>query len=145
VFYYAFNIYHFKHDSVAAATVLHEGSRRPMSENDHYMFEQVAASWFEKGYTPAVAQRIVEDMARNARSSGFKKFLNVRAARLQMLIDLGQAAEQFAARKGRPPQALSELVDAGIIAAIPADPFGQGFELDESGKPIFRRPGGQKR
>lgn len=144
-FYYAFNVYQFKNDSATAAKLMHEASQRPMSENNHYMFEQIAASWYEKGYSPDVALRIVQDMAKGARSSGFRKFLEVRAARLQTLIDLRAAAERFSAQEGRPASVLSELVDAGIIAVLPNDPFGMGFELDESGKPVFRRPGGQKR
>lgn len=144
IFYYAFNIYQFRNDSVAAARLLHEASSRPMSENNHYMFEQIAASWYEKGYSPEVALRIVQDMAQKARSSGFRKFLEIRATRLQTLIDLRQAAVRFKSREGRPLRALTELVDAGFIAAIPTDPFGMGYQLDESGQPVFRRPGGQQ-
>jgi hypothetical protein len=145
IFFYAFNVYQFKKDSVTAAKLLHEGSRRPMSETNHYMFEQIAASWYEKGYSPDVALRIVENMAQNARSSGFRKFLEARAGRLQTLLDLREATTQFKAREGRSPRALAELVYAGLIATIPADPFGMGFELDESGEPVFKRPGGQGR
>ena len=143
-FYYAFNVYQFKNDSVAAAKLMHEASHRPMSENERYMFEQIAASWYERGYSPEVAIGIVQDMAKGARSSGFRKFLETRVRRLQMVIDLRMAAATFRQREGRPPRELSELVDAGIIAAVPNDPFGMGFELDESGAPVFRRPGGQK-
>lgn len=143
-FYYAFNVYQFRNDSAAAAKLMHEASRRPMSEDTHYIFEQIAASWFEKGYSPDVALRIVQDMAKGARSSGFRKFLEVRAARLQTLINLRAATEQFKTQQGRPARALSELVDAGIVAAVPNDPFGMGFELDDSGAPVFRRPGGKQ-
>lgn len=145
IFYYAFNVYQFNNDSARAAKLMHEASRRPMSENDHYMFEQIAASWYEKGYSAEVALGVVRDMAQKARSSGFRKFLEVRAGRLQTLIDLRTAAATFRQKEGRPLRALTELVDAGIISAIPADPFGRGFELDESGEPVFKRPRGARR
>lgn len=145
MFYYAFNVYQFKHDSVTAANLMREGGRRPMSENNRYMFESIAASWYEKGYDPAVAVRVVESMAQGARSSGFRKYLETRAARLRMLLELREVAAKFRARAGRPAHSLDELVRSGFLVAVPRDPFGIGFDIDATGEPIFRRPAAGKK
>ena len=48
-----------------------------------------------------------------------------------------ESADAFAAKIGRRPAQLEELVSSGVIREIPPDPFGAGFVLDTSGVPVF--------
>ncbi|MFY9327789.1 MAG: hypothetical protein WAO76_07195, partial [Georgfuchsia sp.] len=63
IFYYAFHLYHFKRDPVAAAEWLLKAASRAADQNDRYMLQILAARWFEKGYDPKVAIGVVEGMA----------------------------------------------------------------------------------
>lgn len=137
IFYYAFNIYHFQRDPVRGAQWLLKASERANDENDRLVLENVAARWIEKGYAPAVAAGVVEGMARQSRSSGFRAYLLQRAARIRDLGTLQDAAKTFTARHGRPLRTLDELVATGLVTALPKDPFGFGYALDPQGRPIL--------
>lgn len=138
MFYYAFNVYYFRHDAASAADLLRKAATRATLENDRYSLESVAASWYEKGYRPEVAVRVIDNMAAMARSSGFKKYLQVRSQRLQLLLQLRDAAARFQEEKGRRLASLDELVSAGLLPLLPEDPFRIGFAVDADGVPVFR-------
>jgi hypothetical protein len=48
------------------------------------------------------------------------------------------AAVAFRERFGRPLSNLQELVDSGILPALPQDPFGFGFGFDPQGEIVLR-------
>ena len=137
IFYYAFNLYHFKRDPIAAAQWLLKASSRATDQNDRFAIENVAARWFEKGYEPRVAIGVIEGMANQSREGGFKRYLQTRAARLRSLETLRQAAVKYQSNTGRPLRDLQELVNAGLIRALPVDPFGFGFAVNNEGQPIL--------
>ena len=66
---------------------------------------------------PVVANWLSERTSLGARLEGF-------ATARRRLNDLAVAAMVFEAENGRLPRSLDELVMAGMIAAIPGDPFG---------------------
>lgn len=138
LFYYGFNVYHFQRDPAAAADWLRQAARHARLEEDAYVLETIAVSWYEKGYKPEVALKVVENMAAGARSGGFKQYLGQRALRLRQLMTLQDAAARYRESRGQPIGKLSDLVDAGLIATIPADPFGLGFDVGPDGKPRYR-------
>lgn len=144
-FYYGFNIYHFQRDPVTAADWLRRAVRQARLEDDAYVLENIAVSWYEKGYKPEVALKVVETMASSARSGGFKNYLALRAERLRMLMALQDAATRYLQRQGRPIRQLADLVDAGLIARLPVDPLGVGFDVGPDGNPRYRtNPSPQK-
>lgn len=136
-FYYAFNIYYFDKDPTEAARWLREAAKREESARNRFGLEVMAAQWYEKGNAPSVAISLVEAMAQDARDPAFKRFLLQRVDRLRMLESLALAADRFEQDKGRKLEHLDELVSAGYLSALPADPFGFGFRLDDNGRPIL--------
>lgn len=145
IFYYAFNLYYFKKDPASAAQWLLKASPRATDQNDRFAIENVAARWFEKGYEPRVAIGVVESMANQSHEGGFKRYLKTRVERLRILETLQEAAVQFKSRTGQPLHDLQELVNAGLIHALPVDPFGFGYVVDKDGQPVLlnaplRRP-----
>jgi hypothetical protein len=134
--YYAFNIYHFERDPVRAAQWLQKSAPHVRLESDRYMLENIAVFWFEKGYQPATALKILESMAATARSGGFRKYLETRAERLRLVLALQEAAEIYRIRHGRAIRSLQELVDTKLITDIPVDPFGIGFGVNDKGVPV---------
>lgn len=135
-FYHAFNLYHFQRQPVRAADLLLAAAPKARSENDRYTMETVAAMWYEKGYDATTAVRVVGEMARGARSGGFRRYLEVRAERLRVLVELEQTAMHFRQANGRSPATMAELLT--VYGKNPVDPFGFGFELDQQGMPRLR-------
>lgn len=140
VFYYAFNYYHFLRDPATAAKLLLDAAERPTDQGDRWAMQNLASRWIERGYQTATAAGIVAAMAASSPPGGFRKYLEARARRLSDLARLKDLAEDYRRRFGRPLRELDELVTAGLIDAIPADPFGQGYALTPDGDPVFRVP-----
>lgn len=137
-FYYAFHLLHFKGDAVGASAWLRAAAEKLPSDDERLIMQNFAARWIDRAQDVDLAIRIVESMARQARRRDFRAYLEQRVARLHSLKDLRAAAARYAARFDRPPVKLQDLVDSGLVAAIPADPFGFGFELDPQGQIILR-------
>lgn len=142
-FYYAFHLLHFKGDAVAASAWLRAAAEKLPSDDERLIMQNLAARWIDRAQDVDLAIRVVKAMARQAKRKDFRAYLEQRVARLQSLKELRAAAQRYAARHQRAPVRLQDLVDSGLVAAIPADPFGFGFELDQRGQVVLRatRPG----
>lgn len=136
-FYYAFNLYQIQHKPVEAAEFLRKAAPSVASEDDRNTMENLAAVWFEKGYEPSVANTIIKNMASDTRPGAFRKYLLLRAQRLEQLASLQDAAQRYRTAEGRSPASLDDLVRTGLIESIPVDPFGFGFGIDQKGNPIL--------
>lgn len=139
-FYYAFDLLHFKHDSLAGARWLQIAAAHTNVENERFMLEQMAAQWVEHGNDPLLAARTVAAMAEHARPKAFKDYLLKRVQRLNALAALQAAAKAYQAKFSSAPKDLQSLVAAGLIVHIPEDPLGLGFALNAAGEPIFSKP-----
>jgi hypothetical protein len=137
-FYYAFHQLHFKGDAVGASAWLREAAEKLPSDEERLIMQNFAARWIDRAGDVDLAIRVVESMARQAKRKDFRAYLELRVARLKSLKDLRAAAASYGQRFGRAPLQLQELVDAGLMPAIPADPFGFGFEFDKQGQIILR-------
>jgi len=137
-FYYAFHLLQFKGDAVGAAQWLRAAAEKLPDDEERLIMLNLAARWMDKAQDIDLAIRVVEAMAGQAKRKDFRTYLEQRVVRLHLLKDLRQTAERFRERFKRPPARLQELVDAGFVAAIPADPFGFGFDLDKQGRIILR-------
>lgn len=138
-FYYAFNLVHFRQDGMAAAEWLRRAAPYLPDPDERLIMESFAARWLDRTQDLELAASIVDSMAAQTRNRGFADHLRQRAQRLRDLAALRQAALDYAAQRGGPPQSLKELVTAGVIARLPADPLGAGFELDAQGMPVFAK------
>jgi hypothetical protein len=137
-FYYAFHQLHFKGDAAGASAWLREAAEKLPNDEEKLIMQNFAARWIDRAGDVDLAIRVVEAMAKQARRKDFRAYLEVRVARLKSLKDLRAAAASYGQRVGRPPLKLQELVDSGLIAAIPTDPFGFGFDFDREGQIILR-------
>lgn len=136
-FYYAFHLYHFKRDPASAAKVLQEAAAKASAENDRLVLLNLAARWYEKGYNPNVAIGVLKAMAESSQPGGFRTYLLKRAERLRGLAELQRAAEDYRTQRGVPIRSLDDLVAAGLIKAVPKDPFGRGYTVNDKGEPIL--------
>lgn len=137
-FYYAFHLLHFKGDAVGASAWMREAAEKLPEGEERLIMQNLAARWMDRAQDTDLAIRIVEAMAQQARRKDFRAYLEQRVARLRALKQLRAAAERFREQSGRPLVKLQDLVDAGYVLAIPADPFGFGFDVDKRGQVVLR-------
>ena len=137
-FYYAFHQLHFKGDAVGASAWLREAAEKLPSDEERLIMQNFAARWIDRAGDVDLAIRVVEAKAKQAKRKDFRAYLELRVTRLKSLKELRAAAASYRERFGRAPLQLQELVGAGLMPAIPADPFGFGFEVDKQGQIILR-------
>jgi len=148
-FYYAFNLLHFKGDAVGASNWMREAAEYLPEGNNRLQMQNLAAIWLDRAGDLDLAISVVEAMARQANRGDFRRYLQQRVIRLEMLRDLREAAARYQQRFGRRIVALSDLVESGIVAEVPKPPFGYGFAINEQGQVVLqdsppRAPGGQR-
>jgi len=114
-----------------------QGAERAADQQERWALESLAARWIERGYQTGNAAQIVDAMARNSPPGGFRRYLHLRAARLQELAHLQEAAERYRRELGRNIARLEDLVAAGYLDRLPSDPLKFGFGVDANGTPIL--------
>lgn len=136
-FYYGFDLWFFRRDAIAGAKWLNLAATRASDENDRLLLETMAVRWMEQGYETNSALRLLRGIAAQARHGKLRQYYETRIRRLEDLQRLEQAAAEYRRRSGQPLRELGELVTAGLIAALPVDPFGFGFVVDRDGQPLL--------
>lgn len=139
-FYYAFNSFHFLKDPADGAKWLRIAAMHTTDEIEKIQLQQVAALWAGKGDDLEFAIRMHRAMARETKHKSFANFLEKRAQRLENLLLLQRAIDRFIERTGQKATNMQQLVDSGILSAIPPDPFGSLYIINENGKPEVVQP-----
>lgn len=137
-FYYGFNQLHFRGDPLGASAWLREAAEHLPEGNNRVHMQNLAAIWLDKAQDLDTAIKVVEAMAEQAKRRDFRRYLEQRAQRLQGLKVLRMAAAVYRQRYGQPLSRLDDLVSAGILTALPADPIGFGFTFDQQGEIVPR-------
>jgi tetratricopeptide (TPR) repeat protein len=137
-FYYGFNLLHFKGDAAGASAWIREAAEYLPEGGDRIQMQNLAAIWMDKAQDVDLAIRVVEAMARQTKRRDFQRYLEMRVTRLRALQSLRGAEAIYRQRFDRAPATLQDLLDTGIVASLPQDPFGFGFEIDRLGRVILR-------
>lgn len=93
---------------------------------------------------PELGMRYLEGLRLAVRDPAQLRWIDTKLAWLRAIVQLEEQVGRFRARVGRWPQRLDELVTAGLLAEIPADPFGRGFYFDADSARVrsaFDQPG----
>ncbi len=138
-FFYAFNEYHLRQDAVMGAQWMKIAANHTQDEKDRINLEKMAARWLEKGPDRHNVVRLLESMAEKSRYKSLRRTILMRAERVRHLIFLDEAVATYQVKHGKLPASLEALVQSGTIAALPLDPFGQGYTLDAQGKAQFKK------
>lgn len=139
-FYFAFNAMHFKKDPVEGADWLRIAAEHTRDEMTKIQLQQLAARWVAKGEDKQLAIRMHRALAKESHHAAFARFLERRATRLENIYSLEDAVIRFSESSGRAPATLEELVTAGILPALPEDPFGMPYALNEKGEVVTISP-----
>lgn len=137
LFFLGFDAMYFEKNFTESGRYLERAASR-MHGDDKLKMLALAAKFYEKGEDPDFAIRVIQGMRDSTRSQALKDHLQVRLVRLEMLKFLRAATDRFEARFHRPPSHLEELVSSGIVASLPIDPMGVGFELTPDGRPVLK-------
>lgn len=139
-FFLGFNAMYFSHAFKTAGDYFFAASQLnpPNSGNREGLMVLAARMYAKKEDDPELAISVINGLKSHSKNPAFIAFLDQRIARLHGLIQLRDAAKRFFTQKHRNPTSLDELVSTHLIAAIPEDPTGLGYFLNENGLPALR-------
>lgn len=98
------------------------------------LFTKLAARFYYESGREELGIAFLETMIKGARNDQVRQLYQVRRDALVAVQQLRKALEQYQKKHGHNPQKLNELVEAGLIVALPLDPYGGTFYLDDQGQ-----------
>jgi tetratricopeptide (TPR) repeat protein len=130
-----FNYYFFKNDLQKAAFHLGRAAELP---GTHPYVSRLAAVVYAHGVDTRAAESFLRDLANSTQDESMRSMLSVRLLELQLGRDLDaldEAVQRFKETRGALPTTLEEMLNAGVVARLPREPFGGSYVLDpETGK-----------
>ena len=130
-FFYGFNQFYFLGKPKKAAKYFKRAYE--LNPQNTFLPTLIARLHYEADETE-VAIDFLEEMIRNTTSEKLRKWMMVRLQALRFVSLLEDAVDRYQQRYNRKPQNLKMLVEGGIIKAVPPDPYGGKFYLDQSGR-----------
>jgi len=128
-FFVGFNDAYFRKDYAAAAPYFQKAaelSGDPLMTN-------LAARYFSESGHNELGLRFIEFMQRNITDSKMVSLYELRKQALIAALTIQKAVEEYTRRFGKPPSRISELTEKGMLGAIPRDPYGGEFYIDDKG------------
>jgi tetratricopeptide (TPR) repeat protein len=132
-FYVAFNHYFYRGDYAEAARWAKIAARTPGASPN---ISHLALALDVKSGSPEDAVAFLEELRAVAKDERTTAAIDeqYRLAVLQRdFARLDAAVAEYRARTGQPPRLLAELVAAGLLPAIPAEPYGGEYTVDALG------------
>lgn len=126
-FFAGFNAAYFLKDYASAAVYMKKAAE--LSGNS--LLTTLAARYFYESRQNDFAIAFIDTMEKGARDKTVQQVYALRKQALEAIKLLSDATERFQTDNGSCPRSLSELVSGGLIAEIPADPYGGAFYLDD--------------
>ncbi len=126
-FFYGINLSFFQRDNEEAARVLEIGAQRS-THNAAAMQKLAVMLRAEQFADERLALNYLTQQRDSASDPKLQDMLDKRVIRLQGLIELREAQRTYEA-KHEPLQDLQQLLDRAIVAELPTDPLGLGYEL----------------
>ena len=133
-FFTAFNYMYFQHDYTSAARYLEQAAKFP--ESPAYL-PLLVARLYANADKPEVAISFLKEMLLSTKSPEIQEKLTCRIKEVVVERDLRileKARDRFLYQHNQYPQDINELVTAGILSSIPAEPFGGAYYLDHDHK-----------
>lgn len=128
-FFAGFNSAYFLKDYSSAANYMKiaaERSRNPLLAN-------LAARYLYESGQSEFGIFFLEMMMNSTFNPKIKAMYELRINALKAITEIKRAIENYVSKTGTVPKHLGQLVETGIILAIPKDPYGGEFYLDRDG------------
>lgn len=128
-FFAGFNAAYFLKDYQLAAKYMKKAAE--LSNDPLYI--NLSARYFYEARESDVGIRFLSAMIDGAKDPRVRKLYQLRKEALFAVNELTDAVRKFKELHGREPAVLQDLVVSGIITALPKDPYGGQFYIDERG------------
>jgi hypothetical protein len=129
-FFVGFNEAYFLKDYKTAAGYMKKAAEIAKDQQ----FATIAARYFYDAGENDLAILFLDVMRKSARNDNERKLYAYRLSALLAARDIQTAVSRYLHKEGHMPKSLAQLVIAGVIAAIPEDPYGGVFYLDGNGR-----------
>ena len=130
-YYTGFHYYFFRDDYPRALEHLRHASQLPGA---HPAIAKLVAGLAAQQYGPETTLAFLSELERNVDSPDLREVVRDNMQEVQLAADLQRiaaAADAYEQRIGKRPLAVEQLVDAGFLPALPTDPFGGTFVIDQ--------------
>jgi hypothetical protein len=122
------NYYFALQDKVTAGKYFAEAAKR---KPDIAFYATFAARSFHEGAETEMAVQILKEMLLQANSPVVAEPIKNRMLAFETVLFLGGALKRYQEKLKKEAASLEDLVNDGILKAIPPDPYGGNFYLDE--------------
>jgi hypothetical protein len=129
-YYAGFNAAYFLKDYKSAAAYYKIAAELSGQE----LYSNLSARYFYEAGETSLGIAFLDTMIRGAKDQKVRKVYELRREALQAVLVLEEAVARYRQTRGMSPSTLKDLVAAGCIDRVPADPNGGTFSLDESGR-----------
>lgn len=130
-FYAGFNCFYFLQDNAKAAEFLVTASKRP-GPSEQLLSLASRLAYKEKKTENAIL--FLEAVAKKTDNERLKKEYETRIRALQARLFLERAVSAYKEKFGRVPVSLQQVIDEGIMLAVPPDPYGGNFSVSPDGE-----------
>jgi hypothetical protein len=120
-YYIGFNYFYFLQDYEKGAEYVMEAASRPGS---HPFLSTLGARLAYYGGKSKTAVLFLRQMILEATDPGLRTRLEKRLVALERAAELEAKIELFVKEQGRKPTSVEELITAGYVDSLPADPYG---------------------
>jgi hypothetical protein len=111
---------------------LNLAAKRALDEKNAVFFKTVAIALTSNAQKDAqLALQLLKTERDQATDERLRSSIEIRVLRLEGLLTLRDAQEQFSSRFNRPLTHPQELISSGILESMPVDPLGIGYEFRE--------------
>lgn len=136
-FFLGFNSMFYRRDFQTAARYMEMAARHP--GRPEYL-PLLVAKLYAKAYEPAVGLQFLEEMYRSTENRELKERIAQRIR--EVIVDrdiqlLEKSRDEYKKTRGAFPESLQALVQAGIIPAIPREPFGGRYQINARTGEVF--------
>jgi len=129
-FFAGFNAAYFLHQPKEAAGYF----KKAAELSGKSLLTNLAARYFHEADQTQLAISFLTMMIERTADKQEKQLYIIRLVALQAAQQIHQGVDLFVKKYHHPPVKLQDLVTAGIMPTIPADPYGGTFYLDDKGK-----------
>lgn len=139
-FFIGFDYFYFLDDKIAASSYLQEAYSRP-GGGGSITLATLSAKLLQEGGKTEVGIAYLEGVLTLENNELFRKAIEMRLQALTGTLILEKAVAVYRQKFGTPPEDINTLLKAGILSAVPRNPYNKiVYCIDQNGAVFFDKP-----